>query len=83
MRAPRLPSIFKYRSARQFNMSTRYFDERKERIRLVKEKHEEKNEDYFLNKLKSKNPGYEIKSFVRLIVILFALCLLTYYILKY
>jgi hypothetical protein len=87
MRAPRLPSIFKYTSAKQFTMSTRYYDERKERISLAKEKYKlidkSIHKGYFLNAWEPKNQGYEKVSSIRLLLLIIALSTLTYYILKY
>ena len=87
MRVPRLPSIFKSRSAKKFDMSTRYYDERKERIKLAKEKSKMKDKsvhkDYFVKSWKAKYPGYEKQSSVRLLLLIFALSSLTYYLLKY
>ena len=36
MQAPKFPSIFKYKKNRRFKFSTRYYDERKERIEQIK-----------------------------------------------
>ena len=87
MRAPRLPSIFKYTSAKQFTMSTRYYDERKERISLAKEKYKlidkSLHKGCFVNAWEPKDQAYEKQSSIRLLLLIFALSSLTYYILKY
>lgn len=42
MQAPRLPSIFKHRSAKAFDYKPLYYDERKERIEELKKKYADK-----------------------------------------
>ena len=87
MLVPKLPSIFKSKSAKQFDMSTRYYNERKERIKLAKEKSKTNNKSvhkgYFVNAWEAKYPGYEKQSSIRLLLLIFALSSLTYYVLKY
>ena len=77
MQAPRLPSIFKSPKIRRFSFPVRYYDERKERIKNLKK---EKNP-----KIKFKSNGYSGTNTgrsKRLLLVIIALVLVTYLILK-
>ena len=77
MQAPRLPSIFKSPKIRRFSFPVRYYDERKERIKNFKK---EKT-----TKIKFKSNGYSRINTgrgKRLLLVIIALVLVTYLILK-
>ena len=77
MQAPRLPSIFKSPKVRRFNFSLRYYDERKERIEDLKKGKKTKI------KFKSKgDSGRNTGRSKRLLLVIIALVLVTYLILK-
>ena len=78
MQAPRLPSIFKSVRNKRFNFSTRYYDERKERLKKLKEG---KSADI---KFKSTRPSSKINKGrnLRLFLVIVALLLIVYLILK-
>ena len=77
MQAPRLPSIFKSVRNKRFNFSTRYYDERKERLKELKEG---KSADI---KFKSTRPSSKINKGRNLrLFIVVALLLIVYLILK-
>ena len=77
MQAPRLPSIFKSPKVRKFSFPVRYYDERKERIENLKKGKK--------TKIKFKSNGYtriNTSRGKRLLLLLIALVLITYLILK-
>ena len=77
MQAPRLPSIFKSPKIRRFSFPLRYYDERKERIEDLKKGKK--------TKIKFKNSGYSRTNTdrgKRLLLVIIALVLVTYLILK-
>ena len=77
MQAPRLPSIFKSPKVRRFSFPVRYYDERKERIENLKKGKKTKI------KFKSKgDSGTNIGRRKRLLLVIIALILVTYLILK-
>ena len=77
MQSPRLPSIFKSPKVRSFSFPLRYYDERKERIENLKKGKK--------TKIKFKNSGYSRTNTgrsKRLLLVIIALVLITYLILK-
>ena len=77
MQAPRLPSIFKNPKVRRFSFPVRYYDERKERIKNLKKGKK--------TKIKFKSNGYSGTNTgrsKRLLLVIIALVLVTYLILK-
>ena len=77
MQAPRLPSMFKSQKNKEFTFSTRYYDERKERIENLKKGKK--------TKIKFKSNGYSRTNHgrsKRLLLVIIALVLVTYLILK-
>ena len=77
MQAPRLPSIFKSPKIRSFSFPLRYYDERKERIENLKKGKK--------TKIKFKSNGYSRTNTgrkKRLLLVIIALVLVTYLILK-
>ena len=88
MKAPKFPSFFKTTKNKQFELPTRYYDERRERIQAVINKaNNQQNGNlergHFANSWKKKsNKGAESSS-LRVITITIFLCLITYWILKF
>ena len=77
MQAPRLPSIFKSPKIRRFSFPVRYYDQRKERIENLKKGKKTKI------KFKSKGvSGTNTGRNKRLLLVIIALVLVTYLILK-
>lgn len=77
MQSPRLPSVFKSPKVRSFNFPLRYYDERKERIENLKKGKK--------TKIKFKSNGYSRTNHERskrLLLVIIALVLVTYLILK-
>ena len=77
MQSPRLPSIFKSPKVRSFSFPLRYYDERKERIENIKKGKK--------TKIKFKSNGYSRTNTgrsKRLLLVIIALVLVTYLILK-
>ena len=77
MQSPRLPSIFKSPKVRSFSFPLRYYDERKERIENLKKGKK--------TGIKFKSNGYSRTNTVRskrLLLVIIALVLVTYLILK-
>jgi hypothetical protein len=77
MQSPRLPSIFKSPKVRSFNFPLRYYDERKERIENLKKGKK--------TKIEFKSNGYSRTNHgrsKRLLLVIIALVLVTYLILK-
>tara|TARA_B110000495_G_C23021939_1_gene606432 strand:+ start:2156 stop:2389 length:234 start_codon:yes stop_codon:yes gene_type:complete len=77
MQSPRLPSIFKSPKVRSFSFPLRYYDERKERIKNLKKGKK--------TKIKFKSNGYSRTNTgrsKRLLLVIIALVLITYLILK-
>ena len=77
MQAPRLPSIFKSPKIRRFSFPLRYYDKRKERIKNLKKGEKPK--------IKFKSNGYSgtnTSRRKRLLLVIIALVLVTYLILK-
>jgi len=77
MQSPRLPSIFKSPKVRSFSFPLRYYDERKERIENLKKGKK--------TKIKFKSNGYSRTNTgrsKRLLLVIIALVLITYLILK-
>lgn len=87
MNAPKLPSFFKTPSHKQFQMATRYYDEKKERVKraiMRTEKQEEKIvKGSFISSWKEKSNLKSSSSSWRVLFVLFILCLITYWILKF
>ena len=77
MQAPRLPSIFKSVRNKRFNFSTRYYDERKERSKKLKEG---KSADIKFKSTRSSSKINKVRN-LRLFVVV-ALFLIIYLILK-
>ena len=77
MQAPRLPSIFKSPKIKRFSFPVRYYDEKKERIENLKKGKNPKI------KFKSKgDSGINTSRSKRLLLVIIALVLVTYLILK-
>ena len=77
MQSPRLPSIFKSPKVKSFSFPLRYYDERKERIENLKKGKK--------TKIKFKSNGYSRTNTgrsKRLLLVIIALVLITYLILK-
>ena len=77
MQSPRLPSVFKSPKVRSFSFPLRYYDERKERIENLKKGKK--------TKIKFKSNGYSRTNTgrsKRLLLVIIALVLITYLILK-
>ncbi len=88
MKAPRFPSFFKTPKHKQFEMPTRYFDERKERIQKVRDKAEKKQngdveKGHFTSSWKKRSTMGSGTSSVRVAIIIVILCLIAYWILKF
>ena len=77
MQAPRLPSIFKSPKVRRFSFPVRYYEERKERIENLKKG--KKTKIKFKSKGDSRTNTGRSK---RLLLVIIALVLVTYLILK-
>jgi len=77
MQAPRLPSIFKSPKVRRFSFPVRYYEERKERIDNLKKG--KKIKIKFNSKVDS---GTNTGRSKRLLLVIIALVLVTYLILK-
>jgi hypothetical protein len=88
MKAPKLPSFFKTHSHKQFEMPTRYYDARKERIQNLVEKANKKSKGEFSKgdfsqswrKKSTTSSGF---STFRVLLIIAILCFIAYYILKF
>jgi hypothetical protein len=87
MNAPKLPSFFKSPSHKQFQMATRYYDEKKERVQRARMKAERKEEQIekgrFTSTWKEKSNLKSSSSSWRVLFVVFVLCLFTYWILKF
>ena len=88
MKAPKLPSFIRSFSNKQFEMKTRYYSERKERIeeaRLSGNKHiqGELKKGHFSTAWRKKSPIKDSSSTVRVLVIIAMLSALAYWILKF
>ena len=88
MKAPKLPSFIKTSTNRQFQMQTRYYNERKERIQEARAKAETKNnggieKGYFSNAWRKKPSSPQRSSSLRVLIIIATLSLVAYWILKF
>jgi len=88
MKAPKLPSFFKTPSNKQFEMPTRYYSERKERIQKSRDKAGniqggELEKGHFSSSWKKKTTMGSASSSLRVAVIIVILCLIAYWILKF
>jgi hypothetical protein len=88
MKAPKLPSFFKTSSNKQFEMPTRYYNERKERIQKSRDKvgniqGGELEKGHFSSSWKKKTTMGSASSSLRVAVIIVILCLIAYWILKF
>lgn len=89
MEVPRLPSLFKQNRPRGFRFEPRYYDERKERLEALRQKYHGNPGAYRPQSLKGKfsqewrqnRKGQARGSGLRPVIILAALCLITYLIL--
>jgi len=87
MKAPKLPTFFKSPSYKQFEMPTRYYNERKERIQQARDTADNKQngkleKGHFRNSWKKKSTVSYSSSSLRVVVIIIILCLIAYWILK-
>ena len=87
MKAPKLPSFFKTSSNKQFEMPTRYYNERKEQIQKALNKAEgikdgELKKGHFSSSWKKKTTMGSASSSLRIVFIIVILCLIAYWILK-
>jgi hypothetical protein len=88
MKAPKLPSFFKTPSHKQFEMPTRYYSERKERIQKAIDKAGKKQsgeieKGQFSSSWKKKSTMGSSSSSLRVAFIIVILCLIAYWILKF
>lgn len=88
MKAPKLPSFFKTPKHKQFEMPTRYYNERKERIQKAidkanKNQSGEFEKGHFSSSWKKKSTMSTGSSSLRVIIIIVILCLIAYWILKF
>ena len=88
MKAPKFPSFFKTTKNKQFELTVRYYDERKERIQTAIDKANNQQDGglergYFANSWKKKSTLGSESSSLRVITITIILCLITYWILKF
>ena len=88
MKAPKFPSFFKTTKNKQFELTVRYYDERKERIqRAIDKANNQQDGDlergHFVNSWKKKSTLGTESSSLRVITITIILCLITYWILKF
>ena len=88
MKAPKFPSFFKTTKNKQFELTVRYYDERKERIQTAIDKTNNKQDGnlergHFANSWKKKSSIGAESSLLRVITITIFLCLITYWILKF
>ena len=88
MKAPKFPSFFKTTKNKQFELTVRYYDERKERIQLAIDKANNQQDGdlergRFANSWKKKSTLGSESSSLRVITITIILCLITYWILKF
>ncbi len=88
MKAPKLPSFFKTHTHKQFEMPTRYYDARKERIENIIAKASKKrlgefSKGDFSQSWRKKSTMNYGSSSKRVFVIIAILCFIAYYILKF
>lgn len=88
MKAPNLPSFFKTPKHKQFEMPTRYYNERKERVQKARDKAEKKQsgeleKGHFSSTWKKKSTMGDRTSSLRVAMIIVILCLIAYWILKF
>ena len=88
MKAAKFPSFFKTTKNKQFELTVRYYDERKERIqRAIDKANNQQDGDlergHFVNSWKKKSTLGTESSSLRVITITIILCLITYWILKF
>ena len=88
MKAPKFPSFFKTTKNKQFELTVRYYDERKERIQTAIDKANNQQDGnlergHFANSWKKKSTLVSKSSSFRVITITIILCLITYWILKF
>lgn len=88
MKAPKLPSFFKTHKNKQFEMPTRYYDERNERIQNIVDRAEKKSKGEFSKgdfskSWKKKSTMNTESSTLRVFIIIAILCLIAYCIIKF
>ena len=88
MKAPKFPSFFKTTKNKQFELTVRYYDERKERIqRAIDKANNQQDGDlergHFANSWKKKSTLGSESTSLRVITFTIILCLITYWILKF
>ncbi|MEJ6712314.1 MAG: hypothetical protein QNK65_09115 [Flavobacteriales bacterium] len=88
MKAPRLPSFLKTTVNKQFQMPTRYYNERKERVEEAIERANTKNhgsisKGHFSNAWSKKPAKPNTSSSIRVLVLIVMLSVLAYWILKF
>ena len=88
MKAPKFPSFIRTSSNKQFEMHTRYYSERKERIEEARELAQTKSKGgiekgHFSSAWKKKSTSADGNSTLRVLVIIAILCFIAYWILKF
>jgi len=88
MKAPRIPSFLKTSVNKQFQMQTRYYNERKERVHKAIEKAAKKNKGainkgHFSTAWKKKPSSSNTSSTARVLILIVMLSLVAYWILKF
>ena len=88
MKVPKFPSFFKTTKNKQFELTVRYYDERKERIQIAIDKANNQHDGnlergHFSKPWKKKSTLGSESSSLRVITIIIILCLITYWILKF
>tara|TARA_B110000467_G_C18221507_1_gene423263 strand:+ start:75 stop:341 length:267 start_codon:yes stop_codon:yes gene_type:complete len=88
MKAPKLPSFLRISANKQFQMQTRYYSERKERIQKAREQAESQSKGgikkgHFSTAWGKKSPSKDTSSTLRVLVIIAMLSAMAYWILKF
>ena len=88
MKAPKLPSFIRTSANKQFQMQTRYYSERKERIQEAREQAASKTtgaieKGHFSSAWKKKSPSTDTSSTLRILVIIVMLSAIAYWIIKF
>lgn len=88
MKAPKLPSFIRTSANKQFQMQTRYYSERKERIQEAREQAENQTnkgieKGHFSSAWKKKSPSTDTSSTLRVLVIIAMLTAIAYWIIKF
>jgi len=88
MKAPKLPSFIRTSANKQFQMQTRYYSERKERIQEAREQAESCSKSgikkgHFSSAWAKKSPSKDPSSSLRVFVIIVMLSTIAYWIIKF